>query len=147
MFYYTEDLNDGNIYLYMVDTHIGDTRKNWLPAYYFDIRLTADDTAVGRCDLRIGQNANTPYIGNVGYYIYPTHRGRGFAARAVRLLAKQAKKHGMQHLTITCDSQNLPSRRVCEKVGCVLETVVKPPDLPDFADSKPKEIAVYKLIL
>lgn len=106
----TSDLSDGEIMLRLKRTCNADPVKEWLPAYYFDICFP-DGTEVGYCDLRIGYN-NKVYIGgNIGYGIHKKYRGHHYSAKACRLLYKQAQKHGMDHLTISCQPENIASER------------------------------------
>ena len=68
------------------------------------------------------------YSGNVGYHVYPPARGRHFAERASRLLFGLARRHGMERLWITCNPDNLASRRTCERLGMHLVDTVPVPD-------------------
>ena len=113
MFYDTEDLKDGEIQLRLERTAEGNPEKNWVPAYYFGICL-ADGTRIGQCDLRIGHNDRLYIGGNIGYGIDEGYRGHRYAAKACRLLFRQARKHGLGYVIITCDPTNTASSRTCE---------------------------------
>lgn len=108
MFYDTKDLRDGEIMLRLMTTCEAQPEKRWLPAYYFDICLL-DGTTIGYCDLRLGHNDKTYVGGNIGYGIHEAYRGHRYAAKACALLFKQARKHGMDHLIITCVPENAAS--------------------------------------
>jgi predicted acetyltransferase len=99
------------------------------PAYRFHIRRNEDLAKVGRIELRI---ANTPdillYAGHIGYNVDSAHRGRRYAARASRLLYDLARRHGFSELWITCDPDNLPSRRTCELAGGQFVSIVAVPE-------------------
>ena len=69
---------------------------------------------MGYCDLRIGYNDNLYYGGHIGYGINEEYRGYHYAAQACKLLFKLAKMHGMDYLYITCNPNNLPSRKTLE---------------------------------
>jgi tagatose 1,6-diphosphate aldolase len=111
----------------------GDPGTGRVPAYHFwmlvdppvgdpPIRIT------GGIGLRIGASAEIErYSGNIGYHVYPPARGRHLAERASRLLLPLARRHGMERLWITCNPDNLPSRRTCERLGARLIEIV---DLP-----------------
>ena len=90
MFYDTQDLKDNDIYLRLNKTCEEQPEKKWLPAYYFDICLL-DGEKVGHCDLRIGHNQKTYIGGNIGYGIDEAFRGNHYAAKACKLLFRQAK--------------------------------------------------------
>ncbi|NLM07133.1 MAG: hypothetical protein GX219_09500 [Tissierellia bacterium] len=91
MFFNTEDLNDGEIYLELERTAEAQPEKKWLPAYYFTIHKL-DGVEVGKCDLRIGHNEKTYIGGNIGFRVYENFRGHHYAAKACRLLFKLAEK-------------------------------------------------------
>lgn len=129
-FYESDDLTDGEIFLKVEDLTPANPEKEWLPAYHYGICLT-DGTRVGGCDLRLGHNEKTYYGGNIGYNVDEPYRGHHYAAKAVRLLKKQARKHGMDFVIITCNEHNAASARSCELAGCkYIETV----DLPEYND-------------
>lgn len=143
MFYDTQDLKDNDIYLRLNKTCEEQPEKKWLPAYYFDICLL-DGEKVGHCDLRIGHNQKTYIGGNIGYGIDEAFRGNHYAAKACKLLFRQAKKHGMDYLIITCDPTNIPSARTCELAGgTFLEVADIPEDNEMYSEGK-RKVNIYK---
>jgi RimJ/RimL family protein N-acetyltransferase len=63
---------------------------------------------------------------SVGYWLVAGARGRGFAARAVRLLARWAFDDlGVARLELTCGPDNLASQRVAERCGFTREAVLR----------------------
>lgn len=129
-FFDSDDLTDGEIRLEVEELSPARPEKNWFPAYHYRICLT-DGTTVGDCDLRLGHNENIYYGGHIGYNVDEPYRGHHYAAKAVRLLKKQARKHGMGFVIITCNEHNAASARSCELAGCrYIETV----DLPEYND-------------
>ena len=136
MFYPVDDLRSDEIYLELDRTGDAQPEKRWLPAYYFTICLR-DGTKVGKCDLRIGHNEKTYIGGNIGYSIEEAHRGHHYAAKACALLFRQARKHQMEYVIITCDPENYASARTCELSGCrLLETAPIPKDNEMYAEGK-----------
>ncbi|MCB0719061.1 MAG: GNAT family N-acetyltransferase [Bacteroidetes bacterium] len=101
-----------------------------VPAYDFDIVIQELDAAVGTIVLRVGVHEDLLlFNGHIGYFVNADCRGHGFAERAVRLLLPFAARLGMEYVIITCNPDNIPSRRTCEKLGCeLLEIVDIPPD-------------------
>jgi tagatose 1,6-diphosphate aldolase len=103
------------------------------PAYRFYIRRVEDLVRIGRIELRL---ANTPdillYVGHIGYNVDYEHRGHRYAARASRLLYELARRHGFSELWITCDPDNLPSRRSCELAGGQFVSIVAVPESHAF---------------
>ncbi|TLS48472.1 GNAT family N-acetyltransferase [Paenibacillus antri] len=100
-----------------------------VPSYIFDIVLHGTYEVVGRIDVRIGMNRNLYYGGHIGYSVEEAYRGRGFAAKACRLVRRVAVAHGMRTALITCNPENAASRKTCENIGAVLQDIVDlPPD-------------------
>ena len=129
-FFDSDDLTDGEITLEVEELSPAKPEKNWFATYHYRICLT-DGTPVGDCDLRLGHNENIYYGGHIGYNVDEPYRGHHYAAKAVRLLKKQARKHGMGFVIITCNEHNAASARSCELAGCkYIETV----DLPEYND-------------
>lgn len=108
-----------------------DPAKAWVPQYHFWMRLSDEEIPIpmaGGIGLRIGATKEIElYSGNIGYHVYPPARGRHFAERACRLLLPIAKRHGMQTLWITCNPDNIASRRTCERLGAELVEIVAIP--------------------
>jgi hypothetical protein len=115
-----------------------------VPCYHFWIYLNSPatnpsapgDRPVMRVGGGISLRAQTTraielYYGHVGYRVYPFARGHHYAERACRLLLPLARRHGIQPLWITCNPDNFPSRRTCERLGAKLvEIVAVPPRDP-----------------
>jgi tagatose 1,6-diphosphate aldolase len=109
----------------------GDLRRGQVPAYHFWMRWHDETGRLrmgGGIGIRIAHTFDIEtYAGHVGYHVYPPARGRHFAERACRLLAPLLKWHGVNPVWITCNPDNAPSRRTCERLGArYIETV----DLP-----------------
>jgi predicted acetyltransferase len=108
----------------------GDDDLGEAPSYHFWMRRhDADDfPIVGGIGLRLGNNANIQQVvGHIGYHVYPFARGHRFAERACRLLLPLARRHGLTPLWITCNPDNIPSRRTCERLGARLIDIVPVP--------------------
>ena len=146
MFLDTSDLKDGEIFLRLDRTCDAQPEKRWLPAYYFDICLS-DGTKIGNCDLRIGHNDKTYIGGNIGYVINEPYRGHHYAAKACALLFRQARKHQMEYLIITCVPENTASSRTCQIAGGrYIETADIPEDNEMYAEGK-RKVMVYRFEL
>ena len=138
----TSFLKTEEIYLSLNHTAQGDPEKDWAPAYYFDI-CDLSGTKMGACDLRVGYSERLYYGGHIGYCVEPPFRGHHYAARACRLLFQLAKKHGMSYLIITCNPDNLPSRKTCEYLGGELLEIV---ELPEDNDMRVESGETHKCI-
>ena len=84
---------------------------------YFDILLKSTKECIGYIDLRIGYTEYLYYLGNVGYRIYEEYRGHGYAYQACQLLFEHAKCLQLPYLIITCDPDNVPSKKTLEKLN------------------------------
>ena len=82
--------------------------------YYFDIYLHGTYKRVGYIDLRVGHSTYLYFLGNIGYRIDEPYRGHHYARKAVELVLPFAKEKGMDHLYITCNPDNLPSRKTLD---------------------------------
>ncbi|MBN9415172.1 MAG: GNAT family N-acetyltransferase [Candidatus Eremiobacteraeota bacterium] len=104
---------------------IGSTSPGHPPAYYFSMFLDGVRGKVGGIDLRLDE-ANI-VGGQIGYVVAPRFRGQGLASRALRLLLPLVQRHGFERLWVTCDPDNLASRRTCEKAGFRLHEILTIP--------------------
>lgn len=70
-------------------------------------------------------------IGHIGYNVYPPARGAHLAERACRMILPLARTHGINPLWITCNPDNIASRRTIERLGAELvEILPLPPNHP-----------------
>lgn len=120
-------LSDGVIDLHLMRCMPGVLYKKLLPSYHYCICAHGSTQPMGRIDVRIGMNSQVRYVGHIGYNVLPAYRGNHYALRACRLVRKVAMAHGMQSLVITCNPDNIASKRTCEGLGATLIEVV---DLP-----------------
>jgi tagatose 1,6-diphosphate aldolase len=111
------ELNDGVVRLHLVDRMPADPDKGWVPYYVFHIHGEESGHRAGEIHLRIGDTDHMRlYGGHIAYGVRPEYRGHRFAARAVRLVIPLAVRHGLSELWITCNPDNIASRRTCEAV-------------------------------
>lgn len=145
-FYPTDDLRTSEILLRLDRTCEAQPEKNWVPAYYFSICLS-DGTKIGQCDLRIGHNDRLYIGGNIGYGIDEAYRGHRYAAKACGLLLRQARKHGMEYVIITCDPDNRASSRTIELAGGKYLETVAVPEWHNMYDEGYRHVRVYRFDL
>jgi tagatose 1,6-diphosphate aldolase len=113
--------------LVLVEQYPGDPPLSRVPVYKFEMRQAGAFEAIGQIELRVGDTQHiVMYAGHIGYGVDPAHRGHGYATRACRLLLPLARSHGITALWITCNPDNVASRKTLEYV----ETV----DLPEGTD-------------
>ena len=123
-------LVDRELELVVGGTFPGDSARGLVPAYRFDIRKLGNPQRRGYIDLRIGATeAIVMYGGQIGYRVEPPFRGHRYAARGCRLLFPLMRDHGINPVWITCNPDNLASRRTLELIGAeFVETVPVPRD-------------------
>jgi predicted acetyltransferase len=61
------------------------------------------------------------YGGHIGYEVRPTARRRGHATRMLRDVLPHVRALGIDSALLTCDEDNIASRRVIEAAGGVFE--------------------------
>lgn len=139
-------LVDRELELVCVATKPADDYRGLLPYYVFEMRVSG--RKAGSLNLRIG---NTPtivlYAGHVGYGVEPEYRGHHYAERACRLVLPLARAHGLNPLWITCNPDNWPSRRTCERLGAEFVEIVSLPKNTDMYERGEREKCRYKLEL
>ena len=89
----------------------------WLPGMVFWVW---DGTFCGTINLRYvrGSQQLPPHVsGHIGYAIVPWKRGRGYAKEALRQLLLRVPGTGLRYLSVTCDEDNVGSRKVIEANG------------------------------
>jgi RimJ/RimL family protein N-acetyltransferase len=127
--------------------------RTWLERYEQGHR---DDTRAG---FAIVDEENDEFLGmamfvridregseaEAGYVVSPQARGRGIAARAVRLLTEWGMAElGLQRVELRIDRDNLRSIRVAERAGFVLEGVLRS---VSFKQGLRTDMAVYSRIV
>lgn len=94
----------------------------WVTGTY--LWMVERDTVVGRISLR---HTLTPWLlevgGHIGYAVRPSARRRGHATTALSLMLSVAAGRGIDPVLVTCDDDNVASRRVIEASGGILEDV------------------------
>jgi len=55
--------------------------------------------------------------GHIGYDVRPSERDKGHATRLLAMTLEEARELGLHRVLLTCDADNLASRRVIEKNG------------------------------
>ena len=142
------NLSDGDLELTLVERHPGDPARNWPPAYRFKMTLVGDDEEIGHMNLRIGNTRLiVMYAGHIGYGVVREHRGHRYAARACRLLLPLARKHGLKTLWLTCNPDNIASKKTCELAGAKLVEVVDLPKDTDIYRKGERQKCRYRLDL
>ncbi len=141
-------LVDGDLELVLVEAYAGNSELNYAPAYRFKMVNSFDGREMGRIDLRVGNTYDLRmYAGHIGYRVKEAYRGHRYAARAVRLLLPLARHHRLGTLWITCNPDNLASRRTCELAGLRFTEIVKLPPGSDMYQRGDRKKCRYQLQL
>jgi len=125
-------LIDGDLELVLVQKSPADPQKGYVPAYGFEMRKRGEGTKMGSISLRVGDNENIrKYAGHIGFRVEPEFRGHRYASRSCILLLPLARRHGLNPIWITCNPDNIASRKTIEIVGGkFVEEVPVPKDNP-----------------
>lgn len=147
MFIEPGNLRDGELQLELDQYLVADPEREWLPTYHFNMKQAGSLVVIGSINLRIG----TPdrivlYRGHIGYSVKPEYHGHRFAARSVRLLMPLAVAHGLNPLWITCDPDNLASRRTCELAGAELVEIIEVPADEEMYQRGIRQKCRYRLV-
>lgn len=84
--------------------------------------LVTGETYLGRAKIRHTPNEQLGQLGgHIGYEVRPSARRRGYATLILRLAPRRARELGLTRVLVTCDVDNLASRRVIEANGGICE--------------------------
>jgi tagatose 1,6-diphosphate aldolase len=140
------ELADGDLRLLLAARVPADRAKGYVPAYEFAMTEGASGAPVGRIALRLGaSDFLVRYAGQIGYGVDEPYRGRHYAARSCRLLVPLARAHSFEELWITCNPDNLASRRTCELAGAELVEIVALPEDCDMYERGERFKCRYRL--
>jgi tagatose 1,6-diphosphate aldolase len=123
-------LRDDDLSLVLNECQPADMNGWRVPCYHFHMHTVGE--YAGRIRLRIGWNDDViRYAGQIGYAVEPAFRGRHYAERACRLIKPLARQHGLEAIWITCQPDNVASRRTLERLGAEYAGMLDvPPDYP-----------------
>lgn len=120
--------SDDEVDLCLTDDVVRDELCGIRDGYVFYIYKRHTRRYLGYVSLRLGESPALYYLGHIGYRIEQEHRGHGYAARACRLIKPLIRHLGLKSVVITTDVDNIPSRKTCEALSCVLERIAPVPE-------------------
>lgn len=122
-----DTLSFGEVRLSFVRVIPGDPSQGFVPQYHFRI-LVADGSDVGHIHFRVGDSEHVRVCaGHIGFEIREQYRGHGYALQACRAVAPFVRTV-YDAVTITCDPDNLASRRTIERLGATFMDEVSVPE-------------------
>ena len=90
-----------------------------------DFWLIDGEEVIGRLSLRHELNDFLLKVaGHIGYMIRPSRRCQGYGKEILRLGLEQARAIGLTRVLVTCDENNIGSKRVIESNGGRFENAV-----------------------
>jgi predicted acetyltransferase len=92
------------------------------------ITLHNERQEIGQISYRDGESRCVYYYGHIGYHIDEGYRGHHYAYRACRLIRDEIRRSGKTSAVITCDPDNEPSRKTCQRLGCLFERITEVPE-------------------
>lgn len=109
----------------------------WVPTQTFWLK-NANDEILGVVRIRTSLNNEfvREFAGHIGYDISPQCRMRGYGTTILKLALEKAALIGLDRVLITCDDDNVASRKIIEKNGGIFESKV-------FKEESQKELRRY----
>ena len=91
-----------------------------------DFWLIDENEYIGRLSLRYELNKRLLQMGgHIGYEIRPSRRRQGYGKLILKYGLDQAKAFGLEWVLLTCDEDNLGSRKIIESNGGTLENIIE----------------------
>ena len=109
------ELVDGDLEL--IHQALGDPSRGHVPFYRFSMCVNGTIDA-GTLARKIGETRSvTHYREQIGYEVFPSHRGHRYAAQSCSLIRPFVRAHGLDQVWITVDPENTASRPTFELAG------------------------------
>ena len=97
--------------------------EGWVPAT--ELWLIDNDELIGTVNIRHFLTDHLLQLGgNIGYYIRPSQRKKGYGKEILKLGLAHAKRMGLTKVLLTCDDTNIASQKIIEANGGVLENII-----------------------
>ncbi len=124
--------------LILKDDSNEDTSDRWSPEYRFNVLLHNTDIVIGYINVRIGNDESLHmYYGHIGYGINEGYRGHKYAGKACMLAKKVLHDHSVKKVIITCNPDNIASRKTCEFLGAEFINIIDiPKDSAAYSDDE-----------
>lgn len=142
------ELVDGDLTLSLEEKSPANSDRQWVPSYKFAMRIEGTIGPVGTVNFRAVVTEKLRNVGgSIGYKVDEQFRGHRLAERSCRLLLPFIKNHGFSELWITCNPENIASRKTCERLGALLVNIVDVPLDSDMYERGERKVCRYRLDL
>jgi predicted acetyltransferase len=102
---------------------------NEIQAYCFTMINSSTGNEMGGINIKAGYTENiVNYRGNIGFTVYDSFRGKHYSARGCVLLIPVIVILEMTPVWLTCNIDNIPSKRNIERIGAIYIDTVKVPE-------------------
>lgn len=102
--------------------------KGFVPCSYYVGVL--EDRIVGRVFIRHKLNDFLASIGgHLGYWVVPSFRRQGIATQMLKMSLPICAELGLEKILVTCEVNNVASRKVIEKCSGVFECITNEPTI------------------
>ncbi|MEL1135759.1 GNAT family N-acetyltransferase [Desulfitobacterium sp. THU1] len=126
---YSEVLEDGFAFASYIDALRSESCGQGLPQGHVPMTtlwLINDKNEI--CGLSRLRHYLVPHLekegGHIGYVVPPSKRRMGNGTMLLGSMLVSAREFGLDRVLVTCDSDNVPSARIIEKNGGILENEV-----------------------
>ena len=70
--------------------------------------------------------------GHISYNVPPSQRREGYGTLLLKRVLERARQHGLRKVLVTCDEDNLPSKKIIERNGGQFEDKMLHPETGTF---------------
>ena len=121
------DLIDGDLMLRLKEI-LPELPDNKQVLTYKFLMISIEKQVMGGINLRIGSTDDLVfYRGHVGFTVLPEFQGKHYEARSLKLVLPVAGQLGINPVWITCNPDNIASRRTCQFAGAEFIDIVRLP--------------------
>jgi len=109
--------------------------------FYWIIAETENDTAIGSFSCTIHGSA-----AEIGYVVNKKYWGKGYATKAAKAVLHWLKSNpALKRVFATCDTENVASARVLEKIGMQRECILKNYCIRPNISDEPRDAYRYSI--
>lgn len=134
---------DGELELRLVGNSKATMPDNTIDTLHFKMINTKTNNEMGELNCRLGYSENiVQYRGNIGFTVYEQFRGHEYAKRSCLLLVKLLQDLDLSVIWLTCNKNNIPSKKTIENIGATFVEIKAMPESYEFLKFYPQESRV-----